>query len=85
MVWRYIKYSLSKAIHSGNFFLVLGKYEESWQEIEKLNGVERRLSNMQRLQLRLWHMDYMISVKETDLLQKVLKEPQKLSLKRVVL
>lgn len=85
MVWCYIKYSLSKAIHSGNFFLVLGRYEESWQEIEKVNGLERRLSNMQRLQLRLWHMDYMISVKETDLLQKVLKEPQKLSLKRVAL
>ena len=49
MVWRDIKYSLSKAIHSGIFFLVLGRYEESWQEIEKLNGVERRLSNMQRL------------------------------------
>lgn len=64
---------------------MLGRYEESWQEIEKVNGLERRLSNMQRLQLRLWHMDYMISVKETDLLQKVLKEPQKLSLKRVAL
>lgn len=38
-------------LHLGMLFtdLVLGRYEESWQEIEKLNGVERRLSNMQRL------------------------------------
>lgn len=66
-------------LHLGMLFtdLVLGRYEESWQEIEKLNGLERRLSNMQRLQLRLWHMDYMISVKETDLLQKELEEAKK--------
>lgn len=78
MVWRYIKYSLSKAIYSGNFFLVLGRYEESWQEIEKLNGVERRLSNMQRLQLRLWHMDYMISVKEQIYLKKSWKKQRRI-------
>lgn len=57
--------------------LVLGRYEESRQEIEKLNGLERRLSNIQRLQLKLWHIDYMISVKETDSLKKELEEAQK--------
>ena len=66
-------------LHLGLLFtdLVLGRYEESQQEIEKLNGLERRLSNMQRLQLRLWHIDYMISVKETDSLKKELEEAQK--------
>lgn len=66
-------------LHLGLLFtdLVLGRYEESRQEFEKLNGLERRLSNRQRLQLRLWHIDYMISAKETDSLKKELEEAQK--------
>lgn len=42
--------------------LVLGKYDESQQEIEELYRLNNRLNSMQRLQLQLWHIDYMLSV-----------------------
>lgn len=57
--------------------LVLGKYDESQQEMEELQRLDRRLNNMQRLQLQLWHIDYMISVNEMATLKRELENIEK--------
>lgn len=57
--------------------LVLGKYEQCQQEINKLNGWDSRLHNMQRLQLQLWKIDYMISINQIDALKKEIENLEK--------
>ena len=42
--------------------LVLGKYDQSQQEIDKLKEWNNRLNNMQRFQLQLYNIDCMISI-----------------------
>lgn len=61
--------------------LVLGRYEESLHEIEELRWMEGRIGGLkdkQRLQFRLWNLDYMISVNEIGFLEKELEEAQEI-------
>lgn len=61
------RYKEKVSLHMELLFisLVLGKYDESQQEIEELQRLNDRLNSMQKLQLLLWNIDYMISVNKT--------------------
>ena len=45
--------------------LVLGKYDESKQELDELRRLDSRLKPAQRLEVQLYNIDYMICVDET--------------------
>lgn len=56
--------------------LILGKYDQSKQEIDKLNEWNSRLNNMQRFQLQLCNIDCMISMNKTASLKKELEKAE---------
>ena len=56
--------------------LVLGKYDQSQQEIDKLKEWNNRLNNMQRFQLQLYNIDCMISMNKTASLKKELEKAE---------
>lgn len=58
--------------------LILGKYDEARQEIEKLRRLDGRLKPMQRLVVQLCIIDYMKAVNETESLNTELKKAENL-------
>lgn len=73
------KYRENIKVHLELLFtsLVLGRYDESGQEIEKLQSVAGRLNNKQKLELWIWNIDYMISTNKTEFLKEELEKAGK--------
>lgn len=84
---QYIKSCLLKKRYKGNITLhiqwlydclVLGKYDECGQEIEELHRLENRLKPLQKLEIQLYYIDYLLAVNETEPLHTELENAENL-------
>lgn len=83
---KYLRLQLNQRKSKGNIELymelllvdlLLGKYDEYQEEKKKLGNLDNYLTEIQKLQLRILHIDYLISVNEITYLQEELEKAEK--------